>query len=323
MATLLDDAKKAVAAKEEELAEMAAELESTRRQLSKLESSASNQHEEAAAFIAAVSKVDLPSFWAADPVLWFRQCESAFRRHGAVSSGVKFDHVVGKLPNDVTLSCRSLLLDINFEDTNGYERLKAHLCRNYGKSKWQRGYALLECPGLGDRRPTQMLQDLRAVLPPGETEGVLFQCIFLKQLPTPMADAIHTANLDDVELMAEMADRLFDRPTPFSSVAAVCLPTPCCQHISAIDNQQRRFNRSGRSPDRTARSPERRAATPGGGGGRNRNSTSSKGAFAEFLQAGKPAHQWVSGAKKNWCDKHKFFGAKALQCRTGCTFSEN
>ncbi len=57
-----------------------------------------NIPEGAKALIAAVSKVDLPAFWDADPVLWFHQCESAFRRAGTVSSGVKFDHVVGKLP---------------------------------------------------------------------------------------------------------------------------------------------------------------------------------------------------------------------------------
>jgi hypothetical protein len=32
------------------------------------------------AFLAVVSKVKIPSFWEADPVLWFKQCESAFRR---------------------------------------------------------------------------------------------------------------------------------------------------------------------------------------------------------------------------------------------------
>ncbi len=99
--------------------------------------------EGAKALIAAVSKVDLPAFLDADPVLWFCQCESAFRRAGTVSSGVKFDHVVGKLPNAVSLSCRSLLLSINFEDKDAYERLKEHLCKNYSKSKWQQGYALL------------------------------------------------------------------------------------------------------------------------------------------------------------------------------------
>jgi hypothetical protein len=151
--------------------------------------------EGAKAFIAAVSKVDLPSFWEADPVLWFRQCESAFRRAGTVSSGVKFDHVVGKLPNAVSLACRSLLLSIEFEDKDAYERLKDHLCKNYSKSKWQQGYALLDHPGLGDRRPSQLLQDIRTLLPAKEPEGVLFQCLFLKRLPETMSDAVLAAGL--------------------------------------------------------------------------------------------------------------------------------
>ncbi len=86
-------------------------------------------------------------------------------------------HVVGKLPNAVSLSCRSLLLSINFEDKDAYERLKEHLCKNYSKSKWQQGYALLDHPSLGDRRPSQLLQDMRALLPDKEAEGVLFQCL--------------------------------------------------------------------------------------------------------------------------------------------------
>jgi hypothetical protein len=86
------------------------------------------------------------------PVLWFRKCESAFRHSNTTSSGVKFDHIVGKLPNTVSLSSRSLLLSINFEDKDAYERLKAHLCKNFGKTKWQLGYALLDSRRLLGRR---------------------------------------------------------------------------------------------------------------------------------------------------------------------------
>jgi hypothetical protein len=99
---------------EEALRDAELEIERQRR-------AAADMPDGAKAFIAAVSKVDLPTFWDADPVLWFRQCESAFRRAGTVSSGVKFDHVVGKLANAVSLSCRSLLLSINFEDKDAYE----------------------------------------------------------------------------------------------------------------------------------------------------------------------------------------------------------
>jgi hypothetical protein len=288
----------------EQLAAMMAELERRQRDLDRAHQHDREERPEGMdAFIAAVSKVDIPSFWEADPVLWFRQCELAFRRANTTSSGVKFDHIVGKLPNAVSLSCRSLLLSINFEDKDAYERLKAHLCKNFGKSKWQMGYALLDSPGLGDRRPTQLLQDLRALLPVGEAEGTLFQCVFLKRLPAAMSDAILAANLEDIEAMAEMADT----------------------HVSAIDSQQRKFNRSGRSPERSAQSPVRRAATPdrrGGRGGRG-GSGSGKTGFRKFLEQNRPKSQWVPEAKNSWCDKHKFFGGNATTCVPGCSYSEN
>jgi hypothetical protein len=245
----------------EQLAAMRTELERTQRELDRASHHSREERLEGMdAFIATVSKVDIPSFWEADPVLWFRQCESAFRRANTTSSGVKFDHRVGKLPNSVSLSCRSLRLSINFEDKDAYERLKAHLCKNFGKSKWQMGYALLDSPGLGDPRPTQLLQDLRALLPTGETESTLFQCIFLKRLPVAMSDAILAANLEDIEAMAKMADRLFDRPSTAAIAAAI---QPCCTHVSAIDSQQRKFNRSGQSQEHSAQSPVRRASTSG------------------------------------------------------------
>jgi hypothetical protein len=272
--------------------ELKAQLERTEQALLEAEKEIDRQRRAAAAeaeipegakaLIAAVSKVDLPAFWDADPVLWFRQCESAFRRAGTVSSGVKFDHVVGKLPNAVSLSCRSLLLSINFEDKDAYERLKEHLCKNYSKSKWQQGYALLDHPGLGDRRPSQLLQDMRALLPEKEAEGVLFQCLFLKRLPTSMSDAVMAAGLENIEDMAAMADRLHDKPAA-TGVSAVSTATPCCSHVSAIDSKQRKFNRSGCSPKRSGRSPDRRAATPGPG--------KEKKDFSAFVAAGRPANQ--------------------------------
>jgi hypothetical protein len=306
-----------------QLADMRAELLETQRELQR--ANMQEKPDGVEAFIAAVSKVDIPSFWEADPVLWFRQCESAFRRAGTTSSGVKFDHIVGKLPNAVSLSCRSLLLSINFEDKDAYERLKTHLCKNYGKSKWQLGYALLDSPGLGDRRPSQLLQDLRALLPAEEAEGTIFQCIFLKRLPSPMSDAIMAADLVDIEAMAAMADRLYDRP----SAPAITAVDSCCSHVSAIDSQQRKFNRSGRSPDRSTQSPVRRAATPGrkggrgGRGGRGGASNSGRTGFREFVEQSRPKSQWVPGAKNSWCDKHKFFGDNAITCVPGCSFSEN
>ncbi len=222
--------------------------------------------------------------------------------------------MVGKLPNAVSLSCRSLLLSINFEDKDAYERLKDHLCQNYSKSKWQQGYSLLDHPGLGDRRPSQLLQDMRALLPEKEAEGVIFQCLFLKRLPTTMSDAVMAAGLENIEDMAAMADRLHDKPAA-ASVAAVSAQPSCCSHVSAIDSKQKKFNRSGRSPNRSGRSPDRRAATPGPG--------KEKKDFSSFNAAGRPSSQWVKGADKTWCQYHQFYGDAARTCRPGCTHPGN
>ena len=262
---------------------------------------------DAKALLAAISKVDIPAFWEADPVLWFRQCEAAFRRASITSSGAKFDHVLGKLPNVVSLSCRSLLLSITYEDEDGYDKLKAHLCKNFGKSKWQLGYALLDFPGLGDRRPSQLLQDMRALLPDKEPEAVLFTCLFLKRLPATMADAILAAGLDDVEDMAAMADRLFDRPAAAAAVSTLSSTRPCCQHdVAAVDAKQRRSG----GQRRPARSPDRRAAGPPDN-------------FIDWCRNGYSSSQWVKGAKKNWCVKHQFFGSKATSCEPGCAYPGN
>ncbi len=227
-----------------------------------------------------------------------------------MSSGVKFDHVVGKLANAISLSCRSLLLSINFEDKDAYERLKEHLCKNYSKSKWQQGYALLDHPVLGDRRPSQLLQDMRALLPEKEAEGVLFQCLFLKRLPTSMSDAVMAAGLENIEDLTAMADRLHDKPAA-AGVSAVTAQPPCCTHVSAIDSKQRKFYRSGRSPNRSGRSPDRRAATPGPGKDKK-----------DFF-SGRPANPWVKGAEKNWCQYHQFYGDAARTCCPGCTHPGN
>ncbi len=47
--------------------------------------------------IPAVTSVKLPDFLAADPYLWFRQCDAAFRRSQVSSQGIIFNYVLMKL----------------------------------------------------------------------------------------------------------------------------------------------------------------------------------------------------------------------------------
>ena len=54
--------------------------------------------------------VKLPDFWTEDPDLWFLHAESAFRNAQVSQSRTKFDHVVQKLPQNIMVSVRGLIL---------------------------------------------------------------------------------------------------------------------------------------------------------------------------------------------------------------------
>jgi hypothetical protein len=306
------------AAKEEEIALLQREIAAARQEVNRARDQEKAQNDErdaAANIIAAVTPIKLPEFWVKDPLLWFRQCESAFRRSSIVSSGVKFDHVVMKLPHDVSLSCRSLLLSIKFEDKDAYEQLKEHLCRSFGRTKWQLAFSLLDSPQLGDRRPSQLLQDLRALLPHGELEGTLFQSIFLKRLPDAMSNHILAANIDE---MAILADRLHDKPSHITAVSN----EDDTQRVHALNDRTR--PRDSRSPDRRPQQGTYRGRGGGARGSGKRGGTTSKAdGKGKFNRDHTPARQWVKGAQADWCSYHQYYGEKAINCLPGCNFSGN
>ncbi len=57
---------------------MKAELDETKCELDKAKDRAEEKHDGIESLIATVSKVDLPSVWDTDPVLWFRQCKRLY-----------------------------------------------------------------------------------------------------------------------------------------------------------------------------------------------------------------------------------------------------
>ena len=54
---------------------------------------------------------------------------------------------------------------------------------SYGLTDWQMIAELVALPALGDLRPTQLMDAMVALLPPGELPGKLFLYHFLMRLP--------------------------------------------------------------------------------------------------------------------------------------------
>ena len=152
--------------------------------------------------------VKLPDFWTEDPDLWFLHAESAFRNAQVSQSKTKFDHVVQKLPQNIMVSVRGLIMNSSSTSSTPYEDLKSKLVASYTLSRWQRVSKVIHHPALGDRRPTALMDAMLALLPEDEVPGSLFLGLFLERLPVEMRDHLVAKDFKNPSEMALHADKI-------------------------------------------------------------------------------------------------------------------
>jgi len=259
------------------------------------------QANQAAAAAAAAAQVHhvafkMPDFWVGDPDMWFVQAEMSFDVSRINRSYTKYQHIVSKLPEAVMLSCRSLVGEINPDTVDAYEQLRDHLTTAFGKTRWQRAFAILDHPDLGDRRPSAMMTQMLALLPHGTAPELLFFAHFMRRLPASMRDQLAAANHKTAAAMAEHADCIWDARAAKDSVSVVT------DSVDAV------LGRS--SPQNRRRSPDRRqpiASRP------QRSDTPHSS-----LPDDDSHHR--DDSPSPYCYYHRKFGIRATRCRGPCTW---
>ena len=113
--------------------------------------------------VAAVS-VKMPEFWTDCPSRGFNRLESQFRLANVTRSSTKFDHTVAYLPVHVSMSVAHILDNVDPAAADSYDRLKAALCKGFTRSRWELAFELHSSPGLGDRKPTELMRHLMTQL---------------------------------------------------------------------------------------------------------------------------------------------------------------
>ena len=155
--------------------------------------------------VQAVS-LKLPQFWPADPDLWFAQAEAEFTLRNITDEKTKYSYLVAALPQETARRVRDVLKTPPAEDR--YAKLKRRLEVTFLLSEADRANRLLEIGEIGDRKPSELMDEIQALC--GE-HGLCFLAkqIFINTLPQAIRLQMNDVNFTDPQEAARTADSLW------------------------------------------------------------------------------------------------------------------
>ena len=148
----------------------------------------------------------LPTFWPEQAQVWFLQAEAQFNLRNITVDSTKFYHVIAALDQSTAGRVVDLLSNPPAEDR--YKTLKDRLTATFGLGRRERASRLLHMRGLGDRKPSQLMDEMLALLD-GHTSCFLFEQIFLEQLPEDIRLQLANADFSNLRAVALLADTLW------------------------------------------------------------------------------------------------------------------
>ena len=151
--------------------------------------------------------IKLPTFWPQRAQIWFVQAEAQFTIKGITADVTKYSYVTASLDQDTATRVLDILT--NPPSTNKYETLKQRLIDNYKLSEREAASRILDIGGLGDSKPSELLDKMLAIVPPGQEPGFLFKEVFLRQLPAEVQSLVTQQDYPTLRDLAKAADKHF------------------------------------------------------------------------------------------------------------------
>jgi len=237
----------------------------------------------------------LPNFWTHSPHEWFLHADAVFANQRIRNDTLRVNHVLAAL-NEEAVKAVSDLIGLN----SSYATLKDRLISTFSVPQSTRFRTIIEPGGMGDRRPSQMLRDMRAVLPNTLGDTALRE-FWLQKLPQNIRAIV--SGLDGA--LADVADRA-DRVMEASSSRDVFGVQ------SSITDERFRAMEAAILSLTTQISNLLTAQQSRNNSGYRHNRSRSK------------SHTQNSQNNPKWCSYHTQYGADARHCKQPCSFkSEN
>ena len=150
--------------------------------------------------------INLPKFWENDVSLWFLMVEDIFSMRKIDSECQRHELLLSSLDLRHLQRVEHVLLDL--DPVFPYSYLKAALIKIFNQTEEHKLDQLLHACELGDRKPTELLAEMRKLL---GTEGspVLLKKLFMDRLPSSVRRVLVAGPIDNLDDVARRADRVF------------------------------------------------------------------------------------------------------------------
>lgn len=236
--------------------------------------------------------VKVPPFWPERPEIWFAQLEAQFRMSKIVTDLSKFSTVVAAIESNVLAQISDAVLKP--PELGKYDNLKKCIIDTYCDSEQKKAQKLLSDIELGDRRPTQLLNELSDLAKDRVSDDFL-KSLWLQRLPANARAILQASNADFPEL-AKLADKVMEvsdyrQVCAMQTTSSDVTVNEISQRIARLEKNFEQFYK--RDRHRSSSRPSRRSSTPA-----------------------KKSNQ--QEAEECWY--HRKFGAQARSCRTPCKY---
>ncbi|KAK4871748.1 hypothetical protein RN001_015872 [Aquatica leii] len=140
-----------------------------------------NQEPKTSTEVNEIRHIKLPCFWQKRPSLWFAQVDAQFYQFGVRADTTKYYTVVAALDSNVLQQVADVIE--NPPATDKYEALKCQLIARFTDSQEKQLRTLLTDLELGDRQPSQLLREMKALAGNKIDEEVL-RTLWLQRMPS-------------------------------------------------------------------------------------------------------------------------------------------
>ncbi|OBQ34866.1 MAG: hypothetical protein AN484_26475, partial [Aphanizomenon flos-aquae WA102] len=156
---------------------------------------------------AAIASLKLVPYDNENPAIWFRLIDAQFLAAGIRAEKTRYAQALPSLPISVLRDILDICDQCDVSD-EPYTLLKSSLIGQYGKSKWQTYFTLLQFPlAIEGCKPSLLMGKLKQLLPHGVSPDTdMFLAMFLLRLSPNTRETLGAMNLKTAAAMAAAAD---------------------------------------------------------------------------------------------------------------------